>query len=81
MLLIERGYERRKRDIWSSARWSTYYVMTAFVGSKGMADSGIYAPKDLIKFPWEKEVAVISNEERDELIAEMTAYNEGKPRQ
>ena len=76
MMLIERGYDRRHRQMWSSTRWSTFYIMSAFQGGKQMAENGIYSPSDLLKFPWEKEKVVISEEEQKQLMQEIEAYNE-----
>ena len=82
LLLIERGYDRRHRQIWSSTRWSTFYVMSAFQGSEQMAKNGIYSPSDLIKFPWEKEKVAISKEDQEQLMREIEAYQAmSKPRQ
>ena len=82
LLLIERGYDRRHRQLWSSTRWSTFYVMSAFQGSEQMAKNGIYSPSDLIKFPWEKEKVVISKEDQEQLMREIEAYQAmSKPQQ
>jgi hypothetical protein len=41
-----------------------------------MQEAGINSIEDLIKFPWDSEpVAPITDEERDELLAEIDAYN------
>lgn len=54
----------------------TYNIMQAQCGSKAMRESGINSIEDLLKFPWDSEpVAPITDEERDELLAEMDAYN------
>ena len=81
IILIERGYYRRNRDLWSSARWSTYYIMSSFVGSEGMAKSNIHSPKDLLQFPWEKKTVVITEDEQKQLMKEIEAFNnsQGKP--
>ena len=74
--MIERGYDRRHRHPWSIARWMTYNIMQAQCGSKAMQEAGINSINDLLKFPWDSEpVAPITDEERDELLAEMDAYN------
>jgi len=74
--MIERGYDRRHRHPWSIARWMTYNIMTAQCGSKAMREAGINSIEDLLKFPWDSEpVAPISDEDRDELLAEMDAIN------
>ena len=76
LLMIERGYDRRHRHPWSIARWMTYNIMTAQCGSKAMREAGINSIEDLLKFPWDSEpVAPISDEDRDELLAEMDAIN------
>ena len=53
LLLIERGYHRRSIDTWSASRWSTYHIMTAFVGD-GLKKNGIMGPKDLLHLPWDQ---------------------------
>lgn len=65
---IIRGYHRRQRHTWSAARWQTYNLMSAQVGSEGMRKSGINSPTDLIKFPWETTDAELPT---DDDIAEM----------
>lgn len=50
--LIIRGYFRRDRSMWSATRWQTYNLMCVQADTK---KAGINSPKDLIKFPWEKE--------------------------
>ena len=77
LLLIERGYWRRSRDLWSSARWSTFYIMSSFSGSKALAENGINSPKDLLQFPWEKEKFIISEDDQRKLLKEMEEYNKG----
>jgi len=73
---ILRGYQRRKRDLWSAARWSTYYNMMATVGTEGMKKAGINKPNDLIAFPWDKEpTPSISEDEVAEMQAEMAMLN------
>ncbi len=54
IVLISRGYQRRYSSLWSSTRWSTYFLMTAMRGSQYMRESGIYNPMDLLKLPWDK---------------------------
>lgn len=74
LLLIERGYYRRSRDLWSSQRWSTYNVMAAFCGGKNLRESGIHSPRDLITFPWERSHRLLPTEDDiKELQAEMKA--------
>jgi hypothetical protein len=55
LLLIDYGYEKRRRDLWSSVRWQTFNMMIAQVGSDNMKKSGIYSPTDLLRFPWDNE--------------------------
>ena len=53
LMLIARGYERRKRDMWSAVRWQTFNLMWC-----SMADikkAGIMRPSDLLSFPWEHD--------------------------
>ena len=52
ILLIQRGYERRQRYLWSAVRWQTYHTMLSTCGSKAMNEAGIRLPTDLLKFPW-----------------------------
>ena len=69
---IIRGYNNRHHPGWEQARlvaYNAHYCM----GSK----DPVPTVTEWIKFPWEKEdVAPISDEERDELQAEMAAMNE-----
>ena len=67
---IIRGYNRRSRNLWSVGRWSTYNIMAAWAG-KGMREKGITSPKDLMMFPWEKDVLPLSPEEQRMLQQEM----------
>ena len=70
MVLIERGYERRHRHLWSSSRWSTFYIMMATCGGKSLQESGIYRPSDLIRFPWDKTgMGNLTDEEIEDLQA------------
>lgn len=69
---IMRGYQRRYRDMWSAARWQTYYIMSAQIGGKGMREAGLRKPTDLLPLPWdtnekpdlpsEEEIAQIQEE-------------------
>ena len=81
LLLIERGYDRRCRQMWSAARWSTFYIMSSFAGSDNMKQNGITAPTDLLKFPWDKERVIITENEQNQLMKEIEAFNrmKGKP--
>ena len=54
LLMIERGYERRHRHLWSATRWETYYLMMATCGTDALQKSGIHNPLDLLRFPWEQ---------------------------
>ena len=81
IVAISRGYQHRQSSIWSSARWSTYYLMSAFRGSQYMREAGIYGPKDLLKLPWdsqeeESESPDISDEEIARIRAQIQAENE-----
>lgn len=53
LLMIERGYERRHRHLWSSTRWQTYHLMSALAGSDALKKAGIHSLADLISFPWD----------------------------
>lgn len=76
ILLIQRGYDRRQRYLWSAVRWQTYHTMLSTCGSKSMNEAGIRLPTDLIRFPWEQEPPPhVSQEEIDTLQAEMAAIN------
>ena len=69
---IIRGYNNRHHPGWEQARlvaYNAHYCM----GSK----DPVPTVTEWIKFPWEKtDIAPISDEERDELQAEMAAMNE-----
>ena len=54
LILIERGYDRRCRHLWSATRWQAYELMSAQMGGQQMRENGIHSPLDLLKFPWEK---------------------------
>ena len=70
MFLIERGYERRNRHLWSSTRWGTYHIMLATCGTKALQESGIYKPTDLIQFPWERSsTGNLTEEDIADLVA------------
>ena len=72
---IIRGYNNRKRDLWSSTRWQTYNMMCTFAGSKSLNEAGIYGPTDLIKFPWDTNTTPISFNTVQEMVAEIEAVN------
>ena len=54
LLMIERGYNRRSIDTWGAARWSTYHIMTAFVGD-GLKKDGVMSPQDLLPLAWDTQ--------------------------
>ena len=62
LVLIERGYDRRCRHLWSAVRWSTFYTLSGFVGGEQMKKSGIASPSDLLKLPWERKPKVAATE-------------------
>lgn len=79
LLLIERGYNHRSRHQWSIARWQTFYIMSAQIGSKGMNEAGLHHPTDLLRLPWERDHsrdALPTDDEIRELQAEMAAWDE-----
>lgn len=71
---IIRGYNRRHRHLWSVGRWHAYNIM-ATMPYADLRKAGINSPTDLIKFPWENEIIPITEDEADELQAEMAALN------
>ena len=73
--MIQRGYERRHRQLWSATRWQTYNLMAAFAGSKALSKAGINSAKDLIKFPWDTDRPPISFNTVQEMVAEIEAVN------
>lgn len=76
IILIERGYHARSRNLWSATRWQTYYTMMSTIGSDGMRKAGITSPKDLMEFPWEKDAPPpISESDMTMLRQEMDAIN------
>lgn len=76
LLMIERGYERRHRHLWSVGRWHAYNVMSA-IPYCDLKKSGIFSPKDLMKFPWEYEAAdqPLTDEEVERIRKEIQDYN------
>ena len=79
LLLISRGYENRKRDLWSATRWQTYNLM--LVSMADIKKAGINSPKDLMQLPWdetgEKEEQVkITQEEINRMREDMRRMNE-----
>lgn len=76
LLLYSRGYERRNRHMWSAIRWQTHQLMISFVGSDKMEGAGIHSPKDLLKFPWEREkVNPLSEQDIKDLQADIDFAN------
>jgi hypothetical protein len=72
---IIRGYNRRHRDMWSSARWQTYNLMCA-IPYCDLKKGGIYKPTDLIKFPWDEAKDILpTQDEMSEFMAEAEAIN------
>ena len=79
LLLISRGYENRKRDLWSATRWQTYNLM--LVSMADIKKAGINSPKDLMPLPWdetgEKEEQVkITQQEIERMREDMRRMNE-----
>ena len=69
---IIRGYNARHHHGWEQARLVAYNARFC-MGSK----DPLPTVTEWIKFPWEKEPVVpISEEEREELVAEMNAWND-----
>lgn len=70
---ILRGYRNRYRDMWSAFRWHAYRIMGAipYVDLRG---NGIFAPTDLIKFPWDKENMKEPEIPDEETVKEMMQY-------
>ena len=75
MVLIERGYERRYRHMWSAERWSTYHLMAALVGGDKLAEKGVHGPQGLIRFPWDGEYQELTDDEVREIQEDIAAYN------
>ena len=78
IVLIGRGYDRRCRQMWSSARWATFMLMASFQGGDMMAKNGFHSPKDLIQFPWERKTVIITEDEQKALMREIEAFNKAK---
>lgn len=72
---IIRGYDRRRRDLWSSIRWQTFELMR--VSMADLTKAGIHNPTDLLPLPWDKKepVATLSEEEMKELQADMDSFS------
>ena len=74
--MIQRGYERRHRQLWSATRWQTYNLMAAFAGSKALSEAGINSAKDLLPLPWDTDHSDLPTEaEVADIVAEMEAIN------
>jgi hypothetical protein len=74
--MIQRGYDRRHRQLWSATRWQTYRLMCAFAGSKALSDEGINSAKDLLSFPWDTDHSDLPTEDEvADIVAEMEAIN------
>ena len=73
--MIQRGYERRHRQLWSATRWQTYNLMAAFAGSKALSEAGINSAKDLIQFPWDTDRLPITFDDVQTIVAEIEAVN------
>ena len=79
LLLISRGYENRKRDLWSATRWQTYHLM--LVSLADIQKAVINSPKDLMPLPWddngeEEEQVKITQEEIERMREDMRRMNE-----
>ena len=69
---IIRGYNARHHHGWEQARLVAYNARFC-MGSK----DPLPTVTEWIKFPWEKETVIpITEDEREELVAEMNAWNE-----
>lgn len=74
--MIERGYERRHRHLWSAIRWQTYNLMQAQAGSDALRKAGVNTITDLITFPWEKQHRDLpTDDEVASMLNEMNAIN------
>ena len=76
---VIRGYDRRRRDPWSIARWHAYNIMSA-IPYCDLTKKGIYHPTDLIHFPWDndndKHNTAISDDEAADLVNDINAFND-----
>ena len=74
---IIKGYRRRQRPSWEQARLNAFYIMSAMAD---LSKAGIRSDRDLITFPWEKEVtnrdSLPSDEEVEEMRQMMKQINE-----
>ena len=66
-----RGYRKRERPVWESARLHASLIMTA-IGCK------IQSLQELITFPWEKALDDITEEQKKELLELIQKENEKK---
>ena len=73
--MIQRGYERRHRQLWSATRWQAYNLMAAFAGSKALSEAGINSAKDLLQFPWDTDRLPITFDDVQTIAAEIEAVN------
>lgn len=65
---IIKGYRRRQRPSWEQARLNAFYIMSAMAD---LSKAGIRSDRDLITFPWEKEVTYRDSLPSDEEVEEM----------
>lgn len=56
--------------MWTAARWHAYSVMFA-MPYVDLSKGGIHGPKDLLPFPWDKDMASDDELPTDEEIDEM----------
>ncbi len=71
--MIQRGYDRRHRNLWSATRWQTYNLMCAFAGSEALSKAGINSAKDLLPLPWDNDHSDF--DEVSDVVAEINAIN------
>ena len=76
-LLVE-GHAKVEQEQWERLRWEVFMQWAISPNLKRRPRT----PQDVIKFPWEKEPTTpISQEDIDELQAEMDAINAGTAEQ
>ena len=80
LVLIERGYDRRCRHLWSATRWSTFYTLSGFVGGEQMKKSGINSPTDLLTLPWERKRAATGDQPSKEEVSRLRQLMEKENR-
>ena len=78
LVLIERGYARRHRHLWSATRWGAYQMLRGQVGDNKLRESGIFGPQCLMRFPWEKPRIEVSKGDIDKILAEMEAVKKAR---